>query len=70
MPKPNYAFAKRQRELAKKQKQEEKRQRKAEHGGPSQDPLEGAAPDDEVSPAADGPAAGDSSRTEDDSGGR
>jgi len=30
MPKPNYAFAKRQRDLAKKQKKEEKRQRKAE----------------------------------------
>lgn len=30
MPKPNYAFAKRQRDLAKKRKQEEKRRRKAE----------------------------------------
>ena len=30
MAKPNYAFAKRQRELAKKQKKEEKRKRKAE----------------------------------------
>jgi hypothetical protein len=30
MAKPNYAFAKRQRDLAKKQKQEEKRRRKAE----------------------------------------
>lgn len=29
MPKPNYAFAKRQRDLAKKQKKEEKRLRKA-----------------------------------------
>ena len=29
MAKPNYAFAKRQRDLAKKQKKEEKRQRKA-----------------------------------------
>ena len=29
MAKPNYGFAKRQRELAKKQKKEEKRQRKA-----------------------------------------
>ena len=28
MPKPNYAFAKRQRDLAKKQKKEEKRQKK------------------------------------------
>lgn len=30
MAKPNYAFAKRQRDLAKKQKKEEKRQRKLE----------------------------------------
>ena len=30
MAKPNYAFARRQRDLAKKQKQEEKRRRKAE----------------------------------------
>jgi hypothetical protein len=30
LPKPNYAFAKRQRDLAKKQKKEAKRQRKAE----------------------------------------
>ena len=29
MAKPNYAFAKRQRDLAKKQKKEEKRRRKA-----------------------------------------
>jgi hypothetical protein len=29
MAKPNYAFARRQRDLAKKQKQEEKRKRKA-----------------------------------------
>jgi len=29
MAKPNYAFARRQRDLAKKQKQEEKRRRKA-----------------------------------------
>lgn len=31
MTKPNYAFAKRQRDSAKKQKKEEKRQRKALH---------------------------------------
>ncbi len=29
MPKPNYAFAKRQKDLAKKEKQEQKRLRKA-----------------------------------------
>ncbi len=32
MAKPNYAFAKRQRDLAKKQKREAKRQRKAGTG--------------------------------------
>ena len=32
MAKPNYAFAKRQRDLAKKQKKEAKRQRKSETG--------------------------------------
>ena len=36
MAKPNYGFAKRQRELAKKQKKEEKRQRKA-GSSPEQD---------------------------------
>ena len=30
MAKPNYAFARRQRDIAKKQKEEEKRQRKTE----------------------------------------
>jgi hypothetical protein len=38
MAKPNYAFAKRQRDLAKKQKKEEKRQRKA--GTPPEQPVE------------------------------
>jgi hypothetical protein len=32
--KPNYSFAKRQRDLAKKQKKEEKLQKKAEAKGP------------------------------------
>jgi hypothetical protein len=36
MAKPNYAFARRQRDLAKKQKQEEKRRRKT--GAPDTDP--------------------------------
>ena len=40
MAKPNYAFAKRQRDLAKKQKKEEKRQRKAEDN--PDDPETGA----------------------------
>lgn len=47
MAKPNYAFAKRQRDLAKKLKQEEKRQRKAlareEHTSRDNPPL---PPDD------------------------
>jgi len=35
LAKPNYAFAKRQRDLAKKQKKEAKRQKKAESGATS-----------------------------------
>lgn len=42
LPKPNYAFAKRQRDLAKKQKKEEKRQRKL--GTPNPPPPEGTPP--------------------------
>jgi hypothetical protein len=42
MAKPNYAFAKRQRDLAKKQKQEEKRQKKAK--GSTEQPQEPPAP--------------------------
>lgn len=49
MPKPNYSFEKRQRELAKKKKQEEKRARKATHkagaeGGQAGDDAAGPAP--------------------------
>ncbi|HUP92466.1 MAG TPA: hypothetical protein VM074_09485 [Solimonas sp.] len=36
MAKPNYSFAKRQRELAKKQKKDEKLKRKAETQGPGE----------------------------------
>ena len=36
MAKPNYNFAKRQRELAKKAKKEEKQQRKAAVGAPDE----------------------------------
>jgi hypothetical protein len=36
MPKPNYAFQKRQRELAKKQKKEEKQKRKAAEDPPAE----------------------------------
>jgi len=42
VPKPNYAFAKRQRDLAKKQKKEEKRLRKLGTAPPP--PVEGAPP--------------------------
>lgn len=42
MTKPNYAFAKRQRDLAKKQKKEEKQQRKALHPDA---PAEASMPD-------------------------
>lgn len=45
MAKPNYNFAKRQRELAKKAKKEEKQQRKAAVGAPD----EPEAPDAEAS---------------------
>ena len=47
MAKPNYAFAKRQRDLAKKQKKEEKRLKKA------------ATPEDTPSQDVQPPAAGD-----------
>lgn len=42
MAKPNYAFAKRQRDLAKKQSKEEKRQRKAEtsSGATQEEPVQ------------------------------
>ena len=46
MPKPNYAFAKRQRDLAKKQKKEAKRQKKAQAAQTTE-------------PGADSPVAGD-----------
>ena len=55
MAKPNYAFAKRQRDLAKKQKKEEKRLRKAgtaESPAPEGQPL----PVDEVKPVREGEA--------------
>jgi hypothetical protein len=41
MPKPNYAFAKRQRELAKKQKKEAKKQQKMNEQAPG--PLDSPA---------------------------
>jgi hypothetical protein len=42
LAKPNYAFEKRQKEIAKKKKQEEKRLRKAAEKGET--PAEGEAP--------------------------
>ena len=46
MAKPNYAFAKRQRDLAKKQKQEEKRKRKEELRAPPPSEPVTPAPED------------------------
>ena len=43
MAKPNYAFAKRQRELAKKQKKEETLKRKAEQGDATDAPEQDEA---------------------------
>jgi hypothetical protein len=55
MAKPNYSFAKRQRELEKKNKKEEKRKQKAEM-------KDGTQPDEAIetteSPAVDSPEAG------------
>ena len=51
MAKPNYAFARRQRDLAKKQKQEEKRRRKT--GTPDTEPQ---AADTESPPVPPKPA--------------
>ena len=61
MPKPNYAFEKRQRELAKRKKKEEKLEEKAQRKaaqargeeGPGAEP---GAPDSDTEPLA--PAAG------------
>jgi len=56
MAKPNYAFARRQRDLAKKQKQEEKRRRKAgaPEAGPEAGPADAQSPP--VPPKPDTPA--------------
>jgi hypothetical protein len=48
LAKPNYEFAKRQRDLAKKQKKEEKRKKKMESGEPGE-----PAPDDGATAAPD-----------------
>jgi hypothetical protein len=55
MAKPNYAFAKRQRDLAKKQKQEEKRQKKA--AARAGQPEEGSTEEAGAQPSGDSAAA-------------
>jgi hypothetical protein len=47
LAKPNYAFAKRQRDLAKQQKKEEKRKKKAEPGDAPPAATDPAAPAEE-----------------------
>jgi len=49
MVSPNYAFAKRQRDLAKKQKKEAKRQKKAEANPPAPAPRDELPPPSEPS---------------------
>ena len=58
MAKPNYAFAKRQRDLAKKQKKEEKRLRKAGTAATPDNPEnpENPATEGQTPPGADKPA--------------
>ncbi len=64
MAKPNYGFAKRQRDLVKKQKKEEKVRKKAaakleaDGGAPADTAAEGAAPALPETPAPGGTPAG------------
>jgi hypothetical protein len=51
MAKPNYAFAKRQKELAKRQKQEEKRRRKTGTQGKEPQETPAQPPDHDKSAA-------------------
>lgn len=53
MAKPNYAFAKRQRDLAKKQKKDEKKLRKQNAAGSAADAPAAPVDDGSVTPAAD-----------------
>jgi len=55
LPKPNYAFEKRQRELAKKKKQDEKDARKREAREAASPQTVAAPPAEMVTPAADAP---------------
>ena len=55
MAKPNYAFAKRQREIAKQNKKEEKLKRKADAGAPASSETDEQPPAGETSaPGAPG----------------
>ncbi len=59
MAKPNYAFAKRQRELAKQKKKEEKLKRKADTGAPApSESGEQATTGESVAPGGPGDAQG------------
>jgi hypothetical protein len=51
LAKPNYAFAKRQRDLAKQQKKEEKRKRKLASSEPQVVTSDSPAPPDTPSPS-------------------
>jgi len=55
MAKPNYAFAKRQREMAKKQKKEAKLRERTAANAPPEAPADGAAPDAPVTPQTETP---------------
>lgn len=50
MAKPNYEFAKRQREIAKKKKKEEKLKRKTDTGAPADETEGGVPPAPEATP--------------------
>jgi hypothetical protein len=50
LAKPNYAFEKRQKEIAKKKKQEEKRQRKVSEKEPAAEDATGTPPPTVESP--------------------
>jgi hypothetical protein len=58
LPKPNYSFEKRQRELAKKRKKEEKAARKSQ-GRPDEAPGASDAPEDQEGIEASAPTATD-----------
>ena len=52
MPKPNYKYDKRQRDIAKKKKQDEKRLRKLEKGRGATDDAASATPAGDTVPSA------------------